>query len=58
LVALGLAGLQDHPSDPPATAVIAAEPRYEGEARNAAAACGERHKANPSDPEAGAHGLN
>ena len=52
LVALGLAGCKTTQSDPPATSAMAAAPRDEADARNAAATWGERHKANPADPVA------
>jgi len=52
-VALGLtvAGCKTT-QEPPATSAMAAVPRNETEARSAASAWGERHKANPSDPVA------
>jgi len=50
LVALGLVGCKTTQSDPPAASAMAAVPRDETEAHNAAAAWGERQKANPNDP--------
>jgi Flp pilus assembly protein TadD len=52
LLALGLAGCKTTQSDAPATSAMAAVPRNEADARDAAAAWGERHRANPADPVA------
>jgi Flp pilus assembly protein TadD len=52
VLALGLAGCKTTQSDPPATSALAAAPRDEADARDAAAAWGERHQANPNDPVA------
>jgi Flp pilus assembly protein TadD len=52
VLALGLVGCKTTQSDPPATSAMAAAPRDEADARDAAAAWGERHQANPNDPVA------
>jgi len=52
VLALGLAGCKTTQSDPPATSAMAAAPHDEADARDAAAAWGERHQANPNDPVA------